>query len=321
MTSSQQNAKLPDVECQQPLPLHAFPPPTIYPPLKEPHKQTIIFLHGRGYSARTFAPSLLAAAVEPGPGSATLREALPHARFVFPTAPRSRATVYRRSIINQWYDGSGDWEETVLGHALETVEFVHGLLRAEIALAGGGARVALGGFSQGCAAALVCLLLWEGEKLGGFVGFCGMLPMANVMGEILGEREAAETEDCSEDDVFGAESDQESDPFDRGVGTPAFAPRTRALNLLREEIGLHVVMSDSDVTSPKTPIFLGHGTEDDSVLLRYGEKASRVLQMTGYSVDFQVYQALDHWYSTAMLSDSLRFLRGLKWFEVSETGQ
>ncbi|KAK1495124.1 acyl-protein thioesterase [Colletotrichum cuscutae] len=110
------------------LPLHTFPPPMIIPPLKQPHQQTIILLHGRGSSAKIFAPELLSVPLDnsttsPGLNTCTFRDLLPHTRFVFPTAPRSRATIYRRAIINQWYDGSGDWEDTLLGHAKETVLF------------------------------------------------------------------------------------------------------------------------------------------------------------------------------------------------------
>lgn len=65
----------------------------------------------------------------------------------------------------------------------ETTAYLHGLLRAEIAVPGGGAAdVVLGRLSQGCAAARVALLLWEGKRPGAFVGMCGWLPVAARFG-------------------------------------------------------------------------------------------------------------------------------------------
>ncbi|EQB53976.1 hypothetical protein CGLO_06249 [Colletotrichum gloeosporioides Cg-14] len=263
--------------------LHTFPPPTIFPPLKQPHNQTIIFLHGRGSSARIFAPDLLdtsVAGLETDRVSKSLRESLPNTRFVFPTAPRSRATIYRRSIINQWFDGSGDWEETVLGHAKETIEYLHGLLREEALLVGGADRVFFGGFSQGCATALVCMLLWEDDPLGGIVGMCGMLPMGGVLGDTLRQdesgKEGFEHHDDKqegnvdiEDDVFETTGDDTLNPFSHDEGGSPGTLLIRALNLLREEVGFPPLSSNSEPRVHESPVFLGHGTEDDNVLLQY----------------------------------------------------
>ncbi|WYZ35554.1 hypothetical protein EsH8_X_000201 [Colletotrichum jinshuiense] len=310
----------PDASPESPLPLHTFPPPTIVPPLRQPHTQTVIFLHGRGSSARIFAPPFLSASVcgaITGPG--TFRDALPHTRFVFPTAPRSRATIYRRSIINQWYDGSGDWEETVLGHARETVKFVHALIEEEAIAVGGAYRVVLGGYSQGCAAALLCLLLWEGEPLGSVLGMCGMLPMARALEDILIDyRQTTDGDDNGvleggrEDGIFEPTSGElQPDPFDRDgdEDAPSTNPLAQTLSVLREEIGLPPPLADAEVSLRKTPVFLGHGAEDDRVLLRYGKHASHVLRMMGCEVIFKTYDGLGHFYSKDMLEDMLEFLK------------
>ncbi|WQF86156.1 Putative phospholipase/carboxylesterase/thioesterase, alpha/Beta hydrolase [Colletotrichum destructivum] len=298
------------------LPLHAFPSPTVIPPLKQPHLHSIIFLHGRGSSARIFAPPFLSTTVR-GPRSNifTLREALPHTQFVFPTAPRSRATIYRRSIINQWYDGSGDWEEAVLGHARETIEFVHALMREEASRVGNTDRVFLGGFSQGCAAALLCLLLWEGDALGGFLGMCGMLPMAGVIEDTLRDRHHAmddEIEDTGriepDDNIFGSSSD--GSPFGWNQDDSEANPLEEALRMLREEVGLPPHSFGSVPPFQNTPVFLGHGIRDDKVLLRHGQQACRTLQLMGCNVQFETYCELDHWYSKEMLQDLLEFLEG-----------
>ncbi|KAH6626761.1 hypothetical protein B0J18DRAFT_425554 [Chaetomium sp. MPI-SDFR-AT-0129] len=103
-----------------------FPPARVIPPLNPPHRQTIILLHGRGLSWSTFGVDLLStefhafypldpatASVIEGEGNLkqrvvplrTLQTRYPHAKFIFPLAPRGRATIYARSMIHQWFDG------------------------------------------------------------------------------------------------------------------------------------------------------------------------------------------------------------------------
>ncbi|KAK1728390.1 hypothetical protein CaCOL14_012863 [Colletotrichum acutatum] len=299
------------------LPLHAFPPPMVIPPLKQPHQQTIILLHGRGSSAKLFAPGLLSvplgdSTASPDLSTCTFRDLLPHTRFVFPTAPRSRATIYRRSIINQWYDGSGDWEETLLGHAKEMILFIHSLLEDEAIRVGGTDKVVLGGFSQGCAAALICLLMWRGAPLGGILGMCGMLPMAGVMAEAMGQRhhrldgQDDEAPECSDNDPF-EHSDGVSTTSWEG-NRPEYDPVERALRMLRDEIGITVLELATGPSFQETPVFLGHGTVDDNVPVRYGQEASRVLRTMGCDVKIKVYDGLDHCYSKDMLKDMIKFI-------------
>ncbi|KAK1672972.1 Alpha/Beta hydrolase protein [Colletotrichum godetiae] len=308
--------KAPGIISEPRLPLHSFPPPIIIPPLKQPHQQTIVLLHGRGSSAKIFAPEFLSVPLDDpttqsGLNTCTFQDLLPHTRFVFPTAPRSRATIYRRSIINQWYDGSGDWEETLLGHAKETVVFIHSLIDDEAIRVGGTGKVMLGGFSQGCAAALLCLLMWRGKPLGGILGMCGMLPMAGVMSEALvkGQRRLDglhdEAPEYSDDDPF---EHPDNDSNAGGEGDEAeYDPTHQALCILGGEIGLPVPDLAMRLSSQETPVFLGHGTADANVLVHHGQEASRVLRMMGFDVDFKTYDGLDHCYSKNMLIDMIEF--------------
>ena len=175
-----------------------YPKPLIIPPL-ETHRETWIILHGRGSNAQKFGLELLAM---PIPGHGTLAQAFPHAKFIFPTASQRRATIYKRSLITQWFD---NWslqtpthrEELQIEGLRETSAFIHGLLREEIAIVGA-SNVVLGGLSQGCAAALIATLLWDGEPLAPVFGMCGWLPYRGHMQEI------AETtaENADEDDPF-----------------------------------------------------------------------------------------------------------------------
>ncbi|KAK3366115.1 Alpha/Beta hydrolase protein [Lasiosphaeria ovina] len=235
-------------------------PLVVEPLLGSLHKQTFILLHGRGSSAAKFGPTLLQTPfllplplpengqhqqpssssskcdTEDGAGQhkdiTTLAAAFPHARFVFPTAPRGRATIYKRSLVRQWFDS---WHVDSPRHAAaaavhegmmvdglqQTVGYLHGLVRREMALVGGAQNVVLGGLSQGCAASLVALLLWDGEPLAAAVGMCGWLPfMSHLLNPKDAERSRMGSEegvatDCSDDD----EEEQELETGESGGGS------------------------------------------------------------------------------------------------------
>ena len=174
-----------------------YPKPLVVPPL-ETHKETWIILHGRGSNAEKFGPELL---TTPIPRHGTLAQAFPHAKFIFPTASLRRAIIYKRSLISQWFDNWSlqtptEREELQIEGLRETSAFIHGILREEIAIVGA-ENVILGGLSQGCAAALIATLLWEGEPLAAVFGMCGWLPYREHMQEI-----AESTDSADEDDPF-----------------------------------------------------------------------------------------------------------------------
>ena len=87
-------------EALQPLPRLSYPEPLIVSPLQK-HKQTWIILHGRGSNALKFGPELLGTTI---PEYVNLNQAFPNSKFIFPTAAPRRATIYKRSIIHQWFD-------------------------------------------------------------------------------------------------------------------------------------------------------------------------------------------------------------------------
>src|SRR5436189_5036386 len=173
-----------------------YPPPLTVAPLLS-HKQTFILLHGRGSSASKFGPPLLSTSI---PQVGTLANAFPYARFVFPTALKRRATIYKRSITNQWFD---NWsldaptvrEELQIDGLRETSAYIHELLRQEIKIVGSAGNVVLGGLSQGCAASLISHLLWDGEPLAAAVGMCGWLPFRTNMENITRGVHDTEVED------------------------------------------------------------------------------------------------------------------------------
>lgn len=309
-----------------------YPEPLVIPPRSLPHKHTFILLHGRGSSGRQFGPALLTTPIpsasttatesspsatlegDAAPVMTTIDQAFPHARFVFPTAARRRATVYRRAQTNQWFDNwkldppATEREELQSRGLRETTAYIHDLVRKEIAnVPGGASSVVLGGLSQGCAASLIALLLWEGEPLSAMVGMCGWLPFCTRLLEQMDPSDGAglgtETlEGGGEDDAFDPfERDDDSEPATDDVGR-------LALSWLREEVQAPSTSPHPDVVFRKVPTFLGHGTEDDRVSIILGRDASLSLRGLGINVFWREYETLGHWYSGPMLRDLVNFL-------------
>lgn len=305
-----------------------YPDPLIFEPLQLPHRQTFILLHGRGSWAEKFGPELVRTPIQSprydggktlGAGSKdtpetqkpimTLQAAFPHARFVFPTAARRRATIYKRSYTHQWFDNwkldppATEREELQIEGLRETTKYLHQLLRAETAIVPGGAKsVGFGGLSQGCAASLVALLLWEGEDLGAVVGMCGWLPFAGrLMAEIRGEEDEQHDNEALGFDPFSLDGTSHG-----ATGTPA----QKAVTWLREQLDLPALQLPSKPLSiQRTSIFLGHGGQDEKVSIMLGRRASECLSELGMSVCWEEYDGLGHWYSSDMLSDLVHFLQ------------
>lgn len=339
----------------------SFPEPVVYEPPSGIHKHTVILLHGRGGSADAFGPALLNTAfplaytvtrtqgafprgrgtdhpagdgipAEPADHhsrpTTTLAGALPHARFVFPSAPRQRATIYRRSVIRQWFD---DWH---LGFAVDQVDgrydmglqttglgravaYLHGLVAEEAALVGGARNVILGGISQGCAASLVASLLWEGrEGLGGVVGMCGWLPYISQM---RGQMEVAAEDDGIHCTLGRDPGEDGFDPFDRSVspGCDVEPPRENdaggsvgaALEWLGDEIDLpRREVVTSDVSRSSIPIILCHGRDDQKVDIGKGSESAEFLIAIGMRPPrLKEYAGVGHDFSAEMLSDIAEF--------------
>ena len=341
-----------------------FPEPLAYEPASGIHKHTVIFLHGRGGSADAFGHALLntilpitdsrTSTPEAGPHgwetdpstrdgvpvklrdpnrtATTLAQALPHARFIFPAAPKQRATVYKRSIIRQWFD---DWhrgfgadevddrydlglQTTGLGRS---VAYLHGLIAREAKVVGGTRNIVLGGISQGCAVSLITSLMWEGEDgLGGIVGMCGWLPYISQMRDQLGVGEGDEARSSTS----GTDEKDEPgfDPFDRsdspGCGVEvrgrnsAGAYVQAALDWLRDEIELPTRrFAASDVSRSSVPaIIMCHGRDDEKVEIAKGSETADFLPALGMGpLCFKEYTGVGHEFSAEMLLDIAEFMQ------------
>ena len=272
-----------------------FPPPVVVPPLQLPHLHTIIILHGRGGNGETFRRPLLH---HPIPEHDTLRKAFPQAKLVFPTSAYSRAKVFQRIPITQWFDywpfkvQEADHEPEIEG-LVASVTFIHALIQKAVDEVGA-PNVVVGGLSQGCAAALISMLLWEGPKISSWFGMCGWLPFRQPMTTATAESENAE-----------------NDVFDRPAQaqTVGKADRTKAVEWLREELGMANARSILNAGARQTShLFLGHGSLDDKVPVTEGREAANLLSKLDCNVTWREYQELGHWYSGEILKDIVDFL-------------
>ena len=185
-------------------PLGQFPEPMIVLPSLD-HRQTIIILHGRGSYAAKFGPPLLETVVD----GKTLQTAFPHAKIIFPTASKEKATIYKNPTY-QWFDNWHLEEHIKRQHLMvdglnKSCGYIHGLLKEEIKIVGK-ENVVLWGLSQGCATSLASLLAWDGEPLAAVVGMCGWLPFGNELVRIAsGEGDGSEG---GEEDLFALSGDE-----------------------------------------------------------------------------------------------------------------
>ncbi|KAF4306977.1 hypothetical protein GTA08_BOTSDO05949 [Botryosphaeria dothidea] len=293
---------------------------TIWPDLlvinpTAPHTHTIILLHGRGSNAERFGLELVNAATTSAGN--TLAELFPAAKFVFPTAKKRRSTILKRVPINQWFDNHSLEDPSECQHLQydglrETGAFVHGLVEREAAAVGAG-RVVVGGLSQGCAAALHALLSFGegGEALAGFVGMSGWLPFAETLdprgrgGPGCGD---GEEEGGGEDGVvFGSDGDEGEDGEGGGAVERSVCLgelQVRAANAARDIASLPSLSSGEVPLFPRTPIFLGHGRNDEKVSVRLGQQARDVLLSLGCQVRWEDYDE-GHWYKVPEEIDDL----------------
>ena len=274
-----------------------YPDPLIIPSLKD-HKQTFIILHGRGSNAATFGPPFLDTQI---PKTQTFRSAFPNAQFIFPTASKRRAQIYHRSLITQWFDNwslttPNEKTELQVQGLRESSAYIHSLLRNAIELVGA-QNVVLGGLSQGCAAAMVALLMWDGEPIKAGFGMCGWLPFRKEMEDVL--------DDCGCGGA-GKEGGGEAEVCESGEEVDGDAP-TQAVAFLKEELEMRG--DGRGMVFRRIPLFLGHGVEDVKVPVGLGREAVRCLGRLGARVEWREYEGLGHWYSEAMLGDLVKILK------------
>jgi phospholipase/carboxylesterase len=140
---------------------------------------SVIILHGLGASGDDFAPVCEQMDLT----------AVGDVRYVLPHAPMRPVTINNGIVMPAWYDilalgGPAREDESGLRASQAIVE---SLIAREVDRGVSASRIVVGGFSQGCAMALLTGLRHR-HKLGGIVGLSGYLPLVD---RTAAERSAA----------------------------------------------------------------------------------------------------------------------------------
>ncbi|KAK4466050.1 Alpha/Beta hydrolase protein [Cladorrhinum samala] len=147
----------------------------------KPHTHTVVFLHGRGDNARSFAASLQASRDSRG---RSLVEAFPSFRWVFPQAPVREVASEPGTRWPQWFDvwNVRDFAQNEDLQAVGLREVIPPLRRvlADEAASLGGRwdRVVLAGISMGAATSVHLLFNLDVPALAAFLGFSCRCPFA-----------------------------------------------------------------------------------------------------------------------------------------------
>lgn len=130
---------------------------------------TLIIMHGLGADGQDFVP--LAEQMD--------LSAIGPVRYLFPNAPQIPVTINGGYVMPAWYDilgtpGARIEDEAGLRRSQASIE---ALIAREKARGMPASRIVVGGFSQGCAMALMTGLRHP-ERLAGIIGMSGYLPLA-----------------------------------------------------------------------------------------------------------------------------------------------
>ena len=268
---------------------------------KATHTHTFLLLHGLGSTGERFGEELLRTGVTASGRS--LQDIFPGAKFVFPTSRKRRSSAFNRSILTQWFDIASLQDPSYkrdrqLRGLSQSASDVLAILARELKLVAP-SHIILGGLSQGCAMSLA-ILLSVSQPLGGFVGMSGWLPHQRDL-----EAAIERADDDDDDDPFARNGDDNQTPNSLAIDAHVFA---RDLLSLDQQ---HAPASERG-TAIATPIFLGHGSEDEKIAADLGKAASEVLQKVGFKVDWKLYEGQGHWYKIPdEINDLVSFVNSL----------
>ncbi|KAI0161774.1 alpha/beta-hydrolase [Hypoxylon sp. FL1284] len=254
-----------------------------------PHTHTVVFLHGRGDSARAFAGAL---ARWRGSCGRNPFQLFPSLRWVFPQAP-VRALARAADTAAAWPQWFDVWDpadfaanEALQAHGLrEAVPALRRLLDAEAARLGGRRdKVVLAGISMGGATAAHVLFHLDldldgagdgaGLPLAAFLGFACRCPF--VGRDLAGMRA-----------VLGLQ--QQGDNNDDGEGR-----------------GKGISGGILDRALRGTPMLLEHCVDDATVPVAAGRQLTETLRAFGADVERREYPAGGHWFNAPTGLDDVR---------------
>lgn len=251
------------------------------------HTHTAILLHGRGSNGPEFAEELFSCMTSQ---NQNLASSLPHWRWVFPTSRDRWSTTFEEEMC-AWFDAYSlddiqARQDLQIDGLRESVLHILDILEREIRLLDGNtSHVYLGGISQGMATALWTLLCATArikEPLGGVLVFCGWLPFAQQVEDMV----------------------QKTD-------TPS-GPGESQLQRVASGIFHDTIAGHGTSRVDETPVFLSHGTDDAWVSVELGRQAFRVLQQILVHVEWNEFTGAEgdgHWLKEPEGFDQvLRFL-------------
>jgi predicted esterase len=291
---------------------HQFPTPFVVSPTAQ-HTHTLILLHGRGDNGPSFGSGVYIATPSSG---FRLFSLYPGLKFIFPTTAARFSTTFRE-VLNEWFDivslSFPEEHSNLQREGLkEAVAHINGIIDAEIAAGIPAENIILGGISQGCATALHVLLA-RGQGLGGFMGMSGWMPFASNIRGICGLTTGAglrSTADHSESEseeeaVIQGERPpmhidavlkmQVSPPRRTRYPPPSKEKQSEALAFVRKNLEIETDGDGLEVL--KTPVFLGHGDDDQTVDYKLGRNMYTTLKHgLGMDTTWKRYREFGHWY-------------------------
>ena len=284
-----------------------YPEPYIIEPTTA-HTHTAILLHGLGSNGPAFGSFFLTTSVTSNekysPYSRPLNVLYPTMKWVFPTASWRRSTRFGRIKLSSWFDvfsiqDPSVREETQIEGLVQSTQYLRDLIAREMEKLnqawgeadGAEKRIVFGGLSQGCAISLATLLSLD-YGLGGWVGMSGFMPMRQIFKEALDP-------DSSENDrgvLFEEEGNsQDTSPLE-GSSNGRNVPEAIALNTFRQNVlSLDPFTSSERPQVVSTPVFYGHGSEDEKVACKLGNELVETLKQLDMNVRHQIYHELGHW--------------------------
>ncbi|TVY34261.1 Acyl-protein thioesterase [Lachnellula occidentalis] len=295
---------------------------TIVAPLADKHTHTVIFLHGREDYGCDLAQYFFDSKASDG---RTLAGIFPSIRWVFPTA-RLRYSAQRdfefsnssfaealkgEEIISQWFDvwdiaTPEDREELMIAGLQESIGDIVQVIREEaqrVPLS----RIILGGISQGCATAILALM-YTGMDLGGFVGLSSWLPFQKKIeklpvGTIDNKDEARHIKDIlsMSPDMDAALHIKKANgpvPRDFELEPEPEEGTTNRTDAAADAVNLEASISTLSISSKaanRTPVFLAHSQDDETVPFALGEGLHQTIEHLGFEVTWKKYEEGGHW--------------------------
>jgi predicted esterase len=291
----------------------AYPEPyTILPHPPQPHRNTLILLHGTSTSGPELAAPLLSTnfTFPSSLNPTTLPLFFSACKFVFPTGALNPTTVFNGKETNAWFNIHSFADRTI-GEDTATfrrglrasIRFLTNLIKVEVDILekknedrGGSGKVVLGGFSQGSAMVIVLLLSGELERagvgagFGGVVGVSGWLPLRSQIEQAF-----------------------EDQPHIHDPADLLKEKRAKARGFLRRYLELDEYDEGIDKVGNEkewldVPIFLGHGRLDEKVRFEWGLQMADALFGLGFKVQKKAYDGVAHWWCEEEIADIAEFM-------------